>query len=419
MPLEVAQKMMWYFSSAGIIGVVAVMVWCCLIAMRWIPGRWRGLCDRVVPDTASAPCTWRESLFWAVAALAWLWLIIVIGFVAERGTLNGLFSTIRYRFTRQGDASNYLFIAEHGYPSEGNERLFVVFYPLFPLCIRLLHDVFRLPFDVAGVLISHACVSLSAVLMRRLAGTMLDRRGARAATLAMLFYPFLFFCFGVYTESLFMALMLACLLLLRKNRWWPAGVMALLAALCRTQGFALTFACLFAFLSAGREERGPWINAFSALGAPVGFGMYLCMNWMNSGDPFRFLEYQKSNWYHETRWFGKNLAEQLGAMSSHPHMRYTTFLPQIVLYFLAVFLLSWLLLKKKRSPEGVYSVAFLGMSYITSWLISGGRYMFGCVGLFLALGMVKNRVFRAFLLLAEAACLLLFTWRYLGNASMW
>lgn len=419
MTLKMLQNIIWYLSSAGIIGLVVVMVCCCLPAMGWIPQRWKALCSRFRSDGESAACSPRESLFWALFALGWLWLVIVIGFFLERGTLSGLINTMRYRFVGQGDASNYLYIAQNGYPSQGNERLFVVFYPLFPFCIRLLHDLFRLPLNAAGVLLSHVCFSASAVLMRHLAGTMLDTRGARAATAAMLFYPFVFFCFGVYTESLFMVLSLGCLLLLRKNRWWPAGLMALLAALCRTQGFALSFACLFAFFSATKEERGAWTNVFSALGAPAGFGMYLCMNWMNCGDPFRFLTYQKSNWYHETRWFGDNLAEQLGGMLTHPHMQYTTFLPQVVLFFLAILLLSWLFVKKKRSPEGVYSVAFLGMSYISSWLISGGRYMFGCVGLYLALGMVKNRVLRALLLLLEVACLIFFTWQYIGNASIW
>ncbi len=419
MTLEGMQRAMWLASSAAIVALVLVMAVYCLLTLRWVPRRWQPVCDRLRREEVSGRCSWREALAWSLGALAWLWVMMLFSYILRHGSLQGFINYMRYRFVEQGDARNYLYIAEHGYPSEGNERLFVVFYPLFPLCVRVLHSVFRLSYGVAGVALSHFCFALSAGLMRQLAGETLEPGGARMATAAMVLYPFTFYCFGPYTESLYMVLALACLLLLRKGRWWPAGLMALLAALCRTQGFALTFACLYAFLSADRRERGPWTNGLSALGAPVGFCMYLCMNWMNCGDAFRFLTYQREHWYHQTRWFGDNLAEQLAAMVHHENMWETTFLPQIILFFLACGLLIWLFVRKKRSPEGVYSVAFLGMSYLSSWLISGNRYMLGCVGLYLALGMVKNRALRALLLLAEGAALVYMTWRYIGNAPMW
>ena len=68
---------------------------------------------------------------------------------------------------------------------------------------------------------------------------------------------------------------------------------------------------------------------------------------------------------------------------------------------------------------GIYALAYFGMSYLSSWLISGGRYLFGCVGLFLALGSVRRPALRAALLAGEGALFLLYAVYYMqGQAIM-
>jgi hypothetical protein len=49
----------------------------------------------------------------------------------------------------------------------------------------------------------------------------------------------------------------------------------------------------------------------------------------------------------------------------------------------------------------LYGTAYLGMCYTASWLISGGRYMLGCVPLFLCVGQLKSRLVRGAVLAGD------------------
>lgn len=412
------QQLMWVLASVSIVAAVAVMAVYCLRTLRPLPARWQKYA--LEPRRAEvSPVSRGEGAAWFAGAVAWLWLMVMAAYLISRGSLEGFMDYFAYRFIRQGDASNYLYLAEHGYSSVGDERCYIVFYPLFPLLVRLVSVLTAGNYEVAGVLVSHLCYGASAAVMRCLAAEVLPEKQARCAAAAMLLYPFSFFCFGPYTESLFMLLAVGCLLALRRERWWLAGGLAMLAALCRTQGIALCFACAYAFFSADPKERGGWVNLLPSVGALAGFGGYLMLNRMVTGSFFTFMSYQQSIWFHEVRWFGDNLASQLGSALTMEDMRAGTFIPEIVLYFLGCWGLSWLFHREKRSPEGVYSLAFLGMSYISSWLISGSRYMYGCVGLYLLPGQMKSRWARWLALAAEAVLAVYFTCLYVSNAKIW
>ena len=82
--------------------------------------------------------------------------------------------------------------------------------------------------------------------------------------------------------------------------------------------------------------------------------------------------------------------------------------------------LAFLLWRGTAPAAGIYALAYFGMSYLSSWLISGGRYLFGCVGLFLALGSVRRPALRAVLLAGEGALFLLYAVYYMqGQAIMY
>lgn len=412
------QQFMWVLASISIMAAVTVMTVYCLRTLQPLPVRWQKYA--LVPRSEPVrPVSRGETAAWFAGGIAWLWLMVMVAYLIAHGSLEGFMGYFSYRFIRQGDASNYLYLAEHGYSSVGDERCYIVFYPLFPMLVRLVSVLTAGSYEVAGVLASHLCYGASAAVMRHLAAEVLPEKQARCATAAMLLYPFSFFCFGPYTESLFMLLAVGCLLALRKEKWWVAGTLAMLAALCRTQGVALCFACAYGYLSAAPERRGGWVNLLPSLGALVGFGGYLTLNWVVTGSFFTFMSYQQSTWFHEVRWFGDNLASQLGSALTMEDMRVGTFIPEIVLYFLGCWGLSWLFHREKRSPEGVYSLAFLGMSYISSWLISGSRYMYGCVGLYLLPGQLKRRWTRCLVLAAEAALAVYYTYLYVSNAKIW
>ena len=79
-------------------------------------------------------------------------------------------------------------------PAAEDKRNLIVFYPLYPLLIRLLGGLLGGRYALAGLAISQGCWAAAAAIFRALAGRRLAPGGARAAAAAFLFYPFSFFC---------------------------------------------------------------------------------------------------------------------------------------------------------------------------------------------------------------------------------
>ena len=380
------------------------------------------------PVRSSVPC-WKPSpQAMAAAAAGVLLLQFLFAFVCwldlgQSGGLSAFWQRFMDRFTTAGDAVHYLTLARQGYLAEGETAKCIVFYPLYPLAVRLFHTLlspFSVSWEGAALAVSWICWGGAGAAMLVLAGQDLKREQAIAAAALMALYPFSFFALGVYTEGLFLLLSVGCLYALERRWWGLAGLAGLLAALCRTQGLALVFAAGYAVLAAGwRPRKGGGAALWAVAGPAAGYGGYLALNWAVHGDAFRYLYYQSIEpWYQHAAWFGDNLAQQYGMAVEYPGLARYIYIPQLVVYFVAVAALGYLYWRGVCHTAAVYSTAYFGMSYLSSWLISGGRYMFGCIGIFLALGALPKAP-RRLLLAAEAGLLLLYAVYYRqGQAIM-
>ena len=341
-----AESLLFWAGSASIVLCVALMALCALRDLGWLPA----LLPRPrAPGAHAAPLAAREAVFWFLAALASQWTVVLAAYCIVHGGWAGLGEGLWQRFTTAGDSPHYLYLAQNGYQRSGEQSNLIVFYPLYPLLLRLLGALAGGRYALCGMVLSQLCFGGAAVCLRALAGRRLPAGGARCAAAALLLYPFAFFAFGVYTESLFLLLSLGALYLLETRRWGAAGVAAALAALCRTQGLALLFAALFAVLAAARRERrGGWA---AVLGAPAGYGAYLCLNWAVQGDFFRYLYHQSvAPWYQHAQWFGANLVQQFGMAQDYPGLARFIYIPQLVLYFVGLAALAFLLWRGTRWP---------------------------------------------------------------------
>jgi Gpi18-like mannosyltransferase len=120
----------------------------------------------------------------------------------------------------QWDFGYYQEIAEFGY--SGNDGS-MAFYPLFPWLVRLVACVSR-SYPAAGFIVSgiasveRSCCEDSFALITR-------RASQCAASGSFSFFPTAYFLQIGYSEGLFLALALACILAARGERWWLAGVL--------------------------------------------------------------------------------------------------------------------------------------------------------------------------------------------------
>ncbi len=198
------------------------------------------------------------------------------------------------------DAPHYLYLAEHGYQAEGDQSVFLAFFPLFPWLVRLLQPLCGTFLTAALVLSTIASLPL-AVLMRRL--TERDHPGLGEPAVWFLFiFPTAYFLHVGYTESLFLALAVGAFLAVRSGRWALAGVLCALAALTRLNALVLLPALAAeAWLEYRqvRRWRPQWLWPLLTLG---GVGVYLALNYWVGGHPLRFIEYQGEHWFRRPSW---------------------------------------------------------------------------------------------------------------------
>jgi hypothetical protein len=184
------------------------------------------------------------------------------------------------------DGGYYLQLAQQGYPDSLAGRIGdgspVAFFPLYPLTIRLADPLVPvghlLPPALAITLAAGtAAAALIATIAYRLFATRLDQAAARRAALVVAAAwsagPASFVLSMAYSEALFTALAAASLLALSSDRWWLAGLTALLAGATRPTGVVLVACCLIPAVPALRRRSAAPLAA--VLLAPLGVLAFL------------------------------------------------------------------------------------------------------------------------------------------------
>jgi hypothetical protein len=179
------------------------------------------------------------------------------------------------------DAWNYIRIADHGYRLEDNT---LSFHPLYPLLAvpfaRALGGNIELALLVVSTL---ACVLLCVVFARYVAYSRGDELW-RPACWFLLLGPLSFILLAPYTESTFLALAVASMFAMRRERWALAGIFGGLAALTRQQGLVLVLPMAWGLFQALRERRTrPWSIGALAL-IPLGYGIFIIYRVLVFGD---------------------------------------------------------------------------------------------------------------------------------------
>jgi dolichyl-phosphate-mannose-protein mannosyltransferase len=181
------------------------------------------------------------------------------------------------------DSDFFLRIAQNGYDDASAS-----FHPLYPALIAGLGRLLFGHYLLAGLVISLLCCLGSFALLHRLAEERLGPDGARRSVLYLAVFPMALFLQAVYSESLFLLLVLAAFALAERNRFGGAGLVAGLAILTRAAGLALLPA--LALLAWRHRER---LRSFAglALAVPVA-AVYPLVLWQQVGDPWAFSDAQ-------------------------------------------------------------------------------------------------------------------------------
>jgi mannosyltransferase PIG-V len=181
------------------------------------------------------------------------------------------------------DSVFFVRIAEHGY-----DRTSAAFAPLYPAMVWAVGHIFFGHYVLAGTVVALGAALGAFVLLHRLAESRLGADGARRTVLYLAVFPMTLFLQAVYSESLYLLLVLGSFALAERRRFAAAGLTAGLAILTRTTGVALLPA--LALLAWRGRDRS---RAFAGLTlcVPVA-ALYPLVLWRQVGDPWAFAHAQ-------------------------------------------------------------------------------------------------------------------------------
>ena len=366
---------------------------------------------------------WIAWLSVAGAALGVHYLMLILACFAIQGgfSFSGLAQLIHDRLTQPGDAVRYLDIAKNGYVRAGENAINLVFYHLYPYLIRGLSWLTG-SLEAEGLMLSQFSYAGASVLLYELLLPEQGQQRAWEGVLLLALYPFSMFAIGVYSEGLFLLLTIGCLYALRRRNFLAAGCVGFLAALTRVQGMLLLFPAVYeaVALRLGPEKRKFQGRDAALLLIPAGFCVYLGINYALHGDCFQFLRYEAdAPWYQTSKWIGENIARQYEMARAHAGLSLIIYWPQIALYFLALAVLFWGYRQGARMSDLLYGGVYLGFTFLSGWMISGGRYMMSCVPLFILLAGMEEGLGKRALFAAEGMLFFAYSLFFLmGHAIM-
>jgi hypothetical protein len=203
------------------------------------------------------------------------------------------------------DAGIYVSMAINGYTWDAtyNAPVTAAFFPLYPFLMAALSTVLRWftpGFDwghayhgsyvAAGLLISAICCYFILVFLVKMLAPRIGLTGASLVAVGMAVLPTSFYLTALYTEGLFVMLVLLAFVLAHSRlpaKWLCIGLAGMLAALTRSAGLLLLAAMLLEYL---RQRGWRWREIRSDimfLGLiPAGTAVYAAFLWWRFGDPF-------------------------------------------------------------------------------------------------------------------------------------
>lgn len=300
------------------------------------------------------------------------------------------------------DATHYLRLAKNGYVAVGEGRNSLVFYPLYPWLVRGVAFVCRNYFAAALVVSGLASVC-AGLMMRRLVELDQPPKVARLAVWFLFIFPTAYFLHIGYSESLFLALVVGCLLAARRQFWALAGILGALACLTRVNGLLLVPTLLIeAWLQYRTTRRFDWRWLWIAA-AGLGFAGYLLLNYRVTGDPVAFTAIMEKQWYKKLAppWLGIR-----DVWLRIPHFNLTEGLLEFVFIVFSFLCTAWCWWKL-RPTYAVWMTLNWLLINSTTYVVSVPRYCLTFFPIFILLARVVAKRPLAGQIISAASLLLL------------
>lgn len=288
------------------------------------------------------------------------------------------------------DAIHYQHLAEFGYTSSYDSKAWL--YPFFPWCTRWVAWLSG-NYLVSAFIVSGFASVAAALLLRRIVQFDYSAHVALRSVWFFLIFPTAYFLHIGYTESLFLALALGSIIAARREYWSIAGLLGALSWMTRPNGIILipTLA-----VEAGHQyittKRWQWRWLWIAI-VPVGFGVYLFLNWRVTGNPFGFFEMRKPLFGMSTSWPWVGIRQALVINAQRPPNEAELIGAQ-ELYFAALGFVCMIVSWFKLRP--LYATWITGNWFLitsVTFIVSTPRYCLTMFPIFMLFALLTNNRF--------------------------
>jgi Gpi18-like mannosyltransferase len=182
------------------------------------------------------------------------------------------------------DGLYYLRIAQQGY-----QQYEQAFFPLYPLLIRFLTPLFFGNSLLTGIFISNLSFLLAIWILHKFL-RLSKQKNLFLTLIILLIFPTAFFFGAVYTESLFLLLVVLTFYLLKKGSFLLATIVTYFAALTRLVGIFLILPLLINLLTT--HPRRSWFYWPLLLMPVLGLLTYMVYLYLSTGNWLAFFHAQ-------------------------------------------------------------------------------------------------------------------------------
>ena len=305
------------------------------------------------------------------------------------------------------DSYWYLDIAKNGYYLRGEKEIAdVVFFPLYPLLVRLAGPVAGGDLVLAGWMLSCLFLVLAVVMLTRLSQEFHPDIDPHLPAAFLLVYPAAFFLNAVYSESLFLFLSLATVFWALRRNFMIASLWAALASATRVAGVFLFVVLFIEFVQANGWRalltRRVWPLALAPLGA-LAFCTY---HWIAFGDFFLYLKVQS--------FFGRDFEMEAGdfLVRSNPDLANTVL---DLAYTAVAILLGVIALRRLRLSYGAYMLVSLAIALSSGSVLGVARYSMVLFPIYFIAAGIRSPVGRGAWLLGSTLLLALDIIRFVNH----
>lgn len=280
------------------------------------------------------------------------------------------------------DSGWYFSIANRGYYFNGFDvPSNVVFFPLYPLLMKVIGTLILNQYLIAGIIISSLALLGSCFFLYALSKIEFGRKTtALNVVFFLLIFPYSFFLISVYSEAVFLLTVVASFYFARKKKWLLSGIFAAFSSAARPTGIIIFIVLLFEYLE---DKKFDWkkikTDILPIFLSPLGLVSYMTYLYFKFGDPFLFSTAQ-NYWGRKTiisiSGFTKTFGSYLHDLYSFNFENGPYFVANALdfITFVVFFTLAIIVFLKIRKSYGLFMILSLIIPAMTQSYISMGRF---------------------------------------------